>query len=70
MINSLEPLYDVTSPKIFSIFELYSTRISSFGIEKNNKGLFDERRFILIFEIFDGKKLSRIISFKIVIIIY
>ena len=69
MINSAEPLNDVTSPKIFSIFELYSIRISSFGIEKKREGLFVDKRFILILDIFEGKKLSSIISLRIAFIL-
>ena len=69
MINSAEPLNDVTSPKIFSIFELYSIRISSFGIEKKREGLFVDKRLILILDIFDGKKLSSIISLRIAFIL-
>ena len=69
MINSAEPLNDVTSPKIFSIFELYSIRISSFGIEKKRDGLFVYKRLIFILDIFEGKKLSSIISLRIAFIL-
>ena len=69
MINSAEPLNDVTSPKIFSILELYSIRISSFGIEKKREGLFVDKRLILILDIFEGKKLSSIISLRIAFIL-